>query len=99
MVNTSFLLDDQIQPNPDTTCTDSPPPPQKKRAMNTIMGEISAGEAPRLTAKSIHPINSVICYVHFLKKNFIESDELEFRMGFKSTIYIMFVPTEYLHAE
>ena len=48
------------------------------------MDEISEGEAPRLTAKSILPINSVICYVHFLKKNFIEIDELEFRRGFKS---------------
>ena len=40
--------------------------------------------AIRPTAKSILPINSVICYVHFLKKNFIEIDELEFRRGFKS---------------
>ena len=81
VVNTCFLLDEQSRPNPDTSCTDFQ---IKKRAMNTFMGEISAGEGPRLTAKSIHPINSIICYVHFLKKNFIESDELEFRIGFKS---------------
>ena len=49
-----------------------------------FMGEISAGEGPRLASKSNHHINSVICYVHFLKKNFIESDELEFRIGFTS---------------
>ena len=35
------------------------------------------------TAKSIHPINFVICNVHFLEKK-LNSDELEFRMGFKS---------------